>query len=229
MIQVLSELSFENRRYYVVSQNLKAQFYIKKWLYQEKREVLIPQFKEYLLDFLESQPKDKSDIFMNSFVGHGLPGYTIEQLSEFTGLATADIQIVIADLSLKFADYLNQKGGDFSKIINLVSRSQGLPTSVEETYALLQKGFTVEKIKQIRRLKESTIQEHLIIASILSNNFDYHQVLTSEDHRILQSIYSDDNLDDWKYQNLELSGHQIPFYKFRIYQVQRSKLNTDRT
>ena len=98
MIQVLSELSFENRRYYVVSQNLKAQFYIKKWLYQEKKKVLIPQFKEYLLDFLESQPKDKSDIFMNSFVGHGLPGYTIEQLSEFTGLATADIQIVIADI-----------------------------------------------------------------------------------------------------------------------------------
>lgn len=40
MIQVLSELSFENRRYYVVSQNLKAQFYIKSGSYQEK--VLIP-------------------------------------------------------------------------------------------------------------------------------------------------------------------------------------------
>ena len=63
----------------------------------------------------------------------------------------------------------------------------------------------------------------------MSNNFDYHQVLTSEDYRILQNIYSDDNLDGWKYQDLELSGYQMPFYKFRIYQVQRSKLNNDRT
>lgn len=71
-------------------------------------------------------------------------------------------------------------------------------------------GYDVEKIAQIRGLKEGTIIDHLIEWAILDNKFPFEdfQLLTQEE-----------TLLDYRYKDLVEENSEISFLQYRLSQI----------
>lgn len=221
LVQVISELSYHNKKYYVVNSPLRAQFALKKWLSLVKDRSELPQvLKQKLLTFLGEFPHEYGNIFMALFTGHANIGQTAEQITVLIPqFSKEEILLLWRDLSMQFAFFLLKEDGLFRQLIAPFSNLSQLSKSTEISYQLFKENLTANKIATQRNLKISTIKEHLLESAILRNDFSYSKIITHDDYSILMNTFKGNPID-WEYRQLD---NKIEFFKFRLFQIERSK------
>lgn len=228
MVQVASESSYHNSNYYVASSNLKGQFFIKNWLQIYGIKKLVSEISSALTNFLGYLNNTKADLFAAKLVGHMKNGMSDQQIADLLKISPVEVQITWKDLGLQFADYLF-KHQEFS--INQLVRVTVLPgiltPTIQKTAALFNQGKKVSEIMQIRRLRQSTIEEHLQILAILQPNFPFDRILSNQDIKILERVFEGAPIDQWHFDQLKQRNYSFSFLKFRLFAIMKTHDEND--
>lgn len=219
LFQILSELKHQNKKYYVASDNLEAQYYIKYWVKKFYSKKATDYLKEFLIDFLSTFEEHEASIFMSGFVGNEFYGFTNSQIKAKFNVTDQDINFIRKDILLDLAEKLLNSNTDFAKLIKVTLNNQVIPESAFETFRYLKAGQTIEQICELRKLKKSTVEEHIILLACLDEKFDFNIVLTNDEIKRLKATFLDVDVSRVSYAQLKEKIADFPFYKFRIYQI----------
>ncbi len=100
LVQVASELSYQNNKYFAITNDLKAQQLFKNWFRRYGKTTLLGEITTSLTDFLAHEPELNAQLFCEQLTGHGRLGQTKAQLAKSYQLQIAEIEVGWRDLVL---------------------------------------------------------------------------------------------------------------------------------
>lgn len=224
-IQVVSELSFVNRHYYPVVTSELTKFNIKEWISNNDKTILTKQVNLELRLFVQEIDTNSSLIFMNKLIGHNLNGLTNKQLANELNLSEMEIQLIYRDTINFFASWIEeQKQSVFKELVQSILKTGIISESAKETMRLITMGLSVSDVAKSRRLKTSTIFEHLLELAMISEKFPFDTFLTKKIINDLSEIMGRD-IDQVPFKIIQNKKPDINFFDYRLYQIYRSKID----
>ena len=221
LIQVVSELSYANKKYFVITNDLKAQQLTKKLLKSYGKEKLRLAVKESLENFLETNDPFKALLFSQTLTGHQYLGKTKEQLAREHDLAPEEVYIIQKDMLARYAAYLLKHSPELAPLVAYYKRQTILPKSVKITYQLFLEGNSLKQIERIRGLKPSTIQEHLLDCALLLKDMDKEKLLAREKRQAINQFFGKKDVLEWNFNALKAVMHEATFFEYRLTQIER--------
>ncbi|MCC7665955.1 helix-turn-helix domain-containing protein [Liquorilactobacillus satsumensis] len=222
LVQVTSELAYANKHYYVAAASDGAQAYFKRWFRTSKQQLQAATLGKMLLAFLKDKPTREADLFMAFFNGHGVVAATSAQLADKSNYNISDIVNLWRDYAVSFAWFLLHQDTYFQALVAPLFKQSLLSNSTAATYAQFLKGALPAQIAKSRKLRLSTINEHLLEAAIFEKNFAFKRLLSATEIEFLAGIFTGPP-SSWDYQVIEEHKKKIDFFKFRLFQIGRSK------
>ena len=212
-----------NSNYYVANQNLKAQFLIKSWLQVNDFETLATEVLECLAQFLDQCDPAKADLFTAKLVGHTQNGLSDGQIASQLGISPLEVSWTWRDLALQLAAFIQARSNlKIGQLVQITALPGALTPTIHQTAMLFNEGKTVDQIIQMRRLRRSTIEEHLQVWAIFQSDFPYEKILSESDLETLAKVYAENDIDRWRYADLQKQGIEMPFLKFRLYAIMKT-------
>ena len=123
--------------------------------------------------------------------GFGKIGLTPLQAAEMAGLESARYYFEFLNGLHAMFDRILEDPASYPLLAGLIKQPDKevpLTLSTEKTYMFLKKGYSIEEIAAVRKLKESTIEDHIveIVLSIKDFCIDSY-ILPEKQHRIMQA------------------------------------------
>lgn len=221
LVQVASEASWNNSRYYVAVDNFECQMVIKKWLKRYGMATLQKSLPHELSSFLQHEEALEAWIFCARLTGHDLVPATTEQLAIRSELTEDEVEIILLDLSSRFSLHLVQERSSLSDIVAHFQVKNSLYDKSRAALALVLDGANIPAIARQKQLKESTICEHLLNAAIIEKKFPYSFFLTNKEEKLLSDLLPED-IDQWQYGMIGQLQTKISFFKYRLFAIKRS-------
>lgn len=169
LLQTLSYGRMKVTNYQPVTTSFQAQqlvkhfyFSLRKTKWNNKGEMAQVVHDE-LLTFFAEQPEKITEWYLELLVGYQVPAYTMSQMANETPYKVTEMSLLItAYFSKIFVHFLHTDSflGHFFRFV--LANQHPWNQSVEITYQFWQKGLTIEEISHQRRLKPSTINDHLM-------------------------------------------------------------------
>lgn len=220
--QVMSEFSFDNRRYEPVLDNDHVMMIVKQWFHRLDKTSAVEMFSSELTEALSTLTDQQARFISTQLTGHGVPGFSIGQaIEQDSELTTDDAVYLNADIWTGIAKYFDLHNGIIHDLLQITRRDSPVSRSAQVTYQQFLSGKPLETIAHQRRLKIGTIREHLLENAIfMGEDFDYARIFNVDQLEQFKASYSG-NIDDWHVQANNSKDPQIFFY-FRLYQIMRS-------
>lgn len=95
--------------------------------------------------------------------------------------------------------------------------------STLETKKLIDEGSSLDEVATKRGLKLSTVSEHLIELAILDETYPIKELIPERDYRQIMGLFELNPTIG--YYEIEEQGYQIPFYIYRLLQIERRRTN----
>lgn len=221
MVQVASELSYQNSNYFVIANDLRTQYRFKEWLKKYGKERLLSEVQTSLAEFLSQEDPKLANLFCEQLTGHNQLGKTRNQLATIYDYSLTDLEVLWLDMCSRYAQFLLTKGQALSELVHFYKRNSLLSESNQKTYELFLAQKKLTEIAKIRGLKLGTIQEHLLNAALLLADFPFAQVLSSKLTSELKSFYGETPILEWDFKTLQATLPDISFFEYRLYQIER--------
>ncbi|MBC1975938.1 hypothetical protein HCB37_02790 [Listeria booriae] len=159
-VQVFSNWKHERKRYLPIVRDEETQFVVKQWLgsllQEETRSEVRTAFYRELTMWLQDA---KADLYVPRFSGGDYIGKTGLQIADELDMEPWAYYFEWLDGLHKLLAQLER----FPMLQKLMpDATRELTTSAQETLYLLRQGLDTERVMAIRRLKWSTIQDHLV-------------------------------------------------------------------
>lgn len=220
MIQVLTNQYKQYHSYIPIVNDVDVQQWIKQMYNKIKNH--IEQYLLFLYDDLHllfnHLPDYKVNLIVDRFSGYNHIGLSTHQLSEKYKLTKNDVFLYIQAtihqlLNLIFDHHFK------TKVIHLLVEDlpqiHMMTQSAQKTLKLLKQDLTIEQICDRRRLKKSTILDHLIEISWLDQTFEIDQYVTpTELNEIKRAIRETNSLQLRKIK--AVVGDDISYFQIRL-------------
>lgn len=224
--QVLSEYSYHNKKYAPMSFDDDELQAVKQWFHQQDKRAIVHDFKLELQTFLATLTTQQADFISAQLVGHENAGWSIEQLAKQMNMPTSDVSMLNYDLWAAFTGFFSESAGVIHNLLAPLIKPSPLSHSTQATYELYRQQQSIEQISRYRRLKPSTIREHLLeVAIFLPKQFPFQQLIPATILDQMKQQYTG-NIDHWQFTSQGKDDGQLFFY-FRLFQIMRSYCNND--
>ncbi|MFC5976012.1 YpbB family protein [Carnobacterium antarcticum] len=223
--QVLSEVRHGNKRYLPLEKEWKNQIWLKNWLNQhhQDKQTLAQQFGKEWLFLLNELTETNAEIIVAYLTGHGKIGKTRRQLAEHYGIEPLEAEIILTDCLAELIEWIERQPQMVPLFFSIYSETardySGITQSAAITQKYLLNGHSIEEIADLRRLKFSTISEHVIEISIVDPSFDLSLILPIEIREELNQMLSEK--PNLTYQELTEKRPDILFLWYRLAQIER--------
>lgn len=185
VVQSISHMLAVEMNFYPVVRDRQIQTWVKRQIGDPaKRERWKQELGEELWRLWEVLPEDVQQLLVAQLSGVSQVGKTIGQLAlqrrvapsflhvQFRyGLAVSMERVQRESSSFPLLSHLAEAGGE---------QAVGLSESAARTYALVQRGLPKEEIARIRRIKESTVEDHLAEIALRCPEWDCSDLLPDE-------------------------------------------------
>ncbi|WP_409289022.1 helix-turn-helix domain-containing protein [Peribacillus sp. SCS-37] len=178
LIQTLSYIVRHEKRFYPIQKDYKVQAWVKGFIasHQLSRDELAEAVLLEMTSLLDHSDSRSNDIFVMRLSSHGKTGLTFRQISEQTGLEESRAYYLFLEVLHLLAGSL-QAGREAYPVLNRLidgpaGRSAQITQSTLATYQYLLQGMDKKSIGQVRRLKESTIEDHIVELALMIPDFD---------------------------------------------------------
>lgn len=220
-VQVVSEYSYHNRQYYPLRADYRDKQAIKRWFSANKADVTT-RLPEALITFFKTQPEPAADLFSHLLTGHNTPGYTLSQLAAQTELSATTGQLMQTDALCQLAEQVLRDDQHVLTLLMNDLQQSPVSDSAMATLTAFQRGQSFDQISHQRKLKPSTVREHLLEAAIFLpvSAIPYDRLLPADLQRTFHTRLTG-AIDDWQYDTV--SDLDIEFWQFRLYAILRSK------
>jgi uncharacterized protein YpbB len=193
LIQVLSHFIRGEQRYYPVQRDSNIQSWIKSYL--NTPPVPIGQLSNNLYSELivignQVHFPDDASILVCRFTGGEQVGLTRVQAAETFNLDEDEYWYRFINVLTYVVEEVKSRELEFPVLYSIMSDlipEISLTQSSEETYKLLQRGFTIKRIAQFRKLKESTIEDHVVEIALNDNSYSIEPFISQDNiEQVLQ-------------------------------------------
>lgn len=215
--QVLSEVRHQNSHYLPIEKRVAEQTWLKSILKSlgEPKGIIAEKMGHEWLLLLEQTSIDNKALFIQQLEGNGQMRKTAGQLASETNLEEAEVVVSWHQGWLKIVAYLEENKAEtpiFTTLYQELTANGGLCSqSVQETYRYLVQGDSPKQIGDKRRLKASTIHDHLSEMALIYAAFPFERFL---DDRMLAYIDQAITAGEIKsYQEIQAEFLDIPFLK----------------
>ena len=170
-VQSLSYSVHGNMSFYPISKDETTQSWVKEHfpVLKEKRVLLAEElFKEIRL-YLQKLPDHQASFFVMRLSGVGRTGLTVNQLADFHEMSDEEAMIRFQGVIHGLLSEIQNNSTQYPILGSMTEGAGGhlpLTLSTKQTYKLLEDGMSIEQIAQTRRLKRSTIEDHLVEIAI---------------------------------------------------------------
>lgn len=218
-IQTYANLSMANHSFQPISDRLSVQKWVKRFYAQNQSiETWLATAYEYLEKFLSEIDEQQAQIFVDRLTGYRKYGLSIQQLALKYNLSTDDVYLRLTGCYHQLISFIEKNKITFLKEFipeddhNL---NQFMTQSALKTYQFISKGFSMEKTMQLRRLKRSTIEDHIVELTYAIPEFD---LLPYIDQAGLNDIWSKiEEIDDHRLAKIKkLLGDQYSYFQIRL-------------
>ncbi len=196
IVQTLSHQRKGDMKFIPIQQNEVVQHWVKNFL--KSNQFDNGQFQETLLEeivsSLEQLTNDDREktIVVKRLGGMKQPGFTWQQISLHENLTEMDVQLLYIACLHSWIDEITSIEGKYpllSKIAHQVRIELPLTDSANQTAQLFKKGYSIDEISIIRKLKTSTIEDHIVELAMNDRNFPYQNFLNEKDvQNVLNAI-----------------------------------------
>lgn len=211
LVQASSNKEAGIQSYVAIVDNPEAQLWVKKVFatFQNKLARLNQSLYEELERLLSGHDPIQAELFTHRLTGGGWIGLTMDQLKEKFSLSKEDVLLGLRHTYY----YLFQQAKmdqDAYPVLHLCTRglqaSHLVTASAGKTYQLIAQGLSLEEIVTIRRLKKSTIQDHIVEAALVTPDFDVSPFLTADQVVEINQKAVDLNTQRLKHIHQDLGG-----------------------
>lgn len=229
-MQVVSEYAYHNAKYAPVTVGYGHMLAVKQWFHRADRKQLVAAVYhdlDQLTTGLASADERLAAFLVDGLVGHNLPALTNDQLATHLQLSMADMLVLNHDLLLGVAAYCQHVPGPLQDLLAPLLNAGPLSNSTALTLNLYQQGATLEQIAARRRLKLSTVREHLLEVAILCpEQLNWDQLLPSAKRAALAKRYSDPDVTSWHFNPAGQDAGDA-FFNYRLFQILQGRKNHD--
>jgi uncharacterized protein YpbB len=186
--QAISNSVYSNTHYSPVVRSRDAIAQVKAFYpksERERNERSVSLYSEFYRILRDADPIS-AEVFVMKLSGFDRIGLTFEQLA-------AEMDITKLECILRFKSVLHhlfRQASESSEAFPIVSKLIGknmdkppLTFSAMQTYELLKNNKTVSDIIKIRRLKESTLEDHLVEIARVIPEFSIHPYISDMDYK----------------------------------------------
>jgi uncharacterized protein YpbB len=177
LVQVLSHYIRKEQKYYPVQREQEIQEWMKRFIRENKED--IDNLNEILLDELvkllsnEDFPDDPV-LFTNMLTGGEQIGLTTLQAAEKLNIEPDEFRFRYLNVLHYLVNEILENYDRYPLLYSLLKQqkqAQILTQSTKETYRLLTRGMEVDVIAKVRKLKKSTIEDHLVEIALVDPQF----------------------------------------------------------
>lgn len=221
VVQSLSHQVHNKRAFIPIERNEKIQRWVRQFLVKNdyKNRSLQPLLYEEISTSLTKLQVNEQikELIIYRLTGYNEPGFTWQQLAFGFQLQEMDAQLLyISGLHTWLAEIERAKANYplLTQMAENIRVEALLTNSALETAQLYKKGHSVEEISHIRRLKMSTIEDHLVEMAMNEPNFSIEQFVSKEDQQqILQAV------EDYETKRLKTLKEILPhvsYFQLRV-------------
>lgn len=192
-IQTFANRSIENNQFQPINEDLAIQQWVRSY-YQSQQDIKswLMNTYQHLTTFLATIDEKQATIFVNRLSGYRNYGQTIQQLAMKHNLSNHDVHLILAATYHQLIDYIETN--QVKLLAQFIPEQQQqtkkfITQSAQQTNRLLNQGYTIDQIIDIRRLKRSTIEDHIVELAYAIPNLNLSNYFKSEDlNEILEEI-----------------------------------------
>ena len=220
LVQVLSHYIRDEQKYYPVQRDREVQRWIKRFLYSPP--VPLKDLNHHLFSELVSLMKnetfpDDAELLICRLTGGEYIGLTRGQAADNYRMSEDEYWFrflnVLHYLIKEVSEQKTEYPIFYSIIVDLVPEIS-LTQSSEETYKLLKRGFGIERIAEIRRLKESTVEDHVVEIALNDSQFSIEGFVPMEE--INQIIQKAKEVNKRKLKPIKEALPQLSYFQIRL-------------
>jgi len=220
-IQTLLNAQKNNFNFIPIIDSSPITEWVRTYYYQTKQNLDQIHLKLYgeLMHLLQSLPDQWAAIFVDRLTGFQAYGLNTFQLANKYQLATEDIPIIEKSITHYMLATINHDNRSFPILSAFMKRHHAniaMTMSAKKTYGLLKQGYSLEQIAQIRLLKKSTIEDHIIEIALNDVTFPYETYLSATVmNEIRQAIHE---TKGYKLKDIKDKLHEdISYFQIRLY------------
>lgn len=217
-VQVVSHLSYGNKQYIPLEQSPLYQKQVKMYIKSLPKPLLIKTIKSEWTYIFSHLGQEDADFFAQQFSGYNQTGKTSFQLIETKQKAFE--QFLTKKAKLHHLLFVIEQMPEPSFIKKMIQPllNQNENKSMAETRAYLETQCSLEILAQQRRIKISTIKDHLIELA-LTHDFPFERFISDKTDCILTEQLKP--YQEWEYRTIKNSFPELDYFEFRLYQIQK--------
>lgn len=220
-IQTYSNLANNNYQFIPITSNQDIQRWIKNHYkqYRSNKKTWLQAVYQELLNFLEQLPSLYARIFVHRLSGHNKIGLSINQLARKEDLHPIDVQIILTSILHDFIYQIRTKSLHSPYVEEVIpyeqQQSNFITESAKKTNQWLMKGFSLEQIAKIRKLKASTIEDHVIEIAYMNPEFSIEQFIAPHAYQSIHAVIAQTKTKKLK-QIKAILGDQYSYFEIRL-------------
>jgi uncharacterized protein YpbB len=174
LIQTISHLHAGISQFMPVTRDETTLNWVKNYLLSQRmpRDEWLNRIYSELDAILSDLPNIEADLLAHRLSGFQCDGLSISQLSESTGKSTIEIVLLLTSGLHRMTKKIHEEDGhNMLKQLLDNDMSVGLTESARKTLAMLKTGYGPEEIAKYRRLKLTTVQDHIVETAFCDPTF----------------------------------------------------------
>ncbi|EIJ78716.1 hypothetical protein PB1_14199 [Bacillus methanolicus PB1] len=176
-VQVCSNLINRKPDYVPVQKKKETLYWLKNFIAKQEKDrfLLAEQLYNELTAYFEAYHQIEPAILVIRFTGYNRIGLTEHQAAEKLGMEHTYYRVSFLNLLHYMIETITKSPARFPLLHSLIQKAGKfipLTNSAKKTYELLNTGMPLERIAQVRNLKRSTIEDHIVEIALNMKDFD---------------------------------------------------------
>lgn len=191
----------------------------------KEAEILHSLYNE-LSDLLQKFSDVEANIFVDRLTGFNHYGMSLNQLAGRYKLPLMDVYLLLTGVIHRILSEVIHHRKSYPLIAFIISdlqKQSTLTKSADYTLELWKKGLTISEIASRRRLKESTIRDHLVEIAFYVDDFPIEQYIHNEKLQQIQQAM--EKVNSYKLKDIkQLIDEDISYFQIRLVLAVQNKL-----
>ncbi|KSU89534.1 recombinase RecQ [Priestia veravalensis] len=219
-IQTISNLQYFQKGFLPITQDPEIIQWVKAYLFSQSysREELAKRLFNELKCILTKCSSQNADVFVQHLSGYKRIGLTKSQLAEYYKMNEHYVHLLMISVVHQIIEQISECRSEFpvlQQFIQDVHMTVPLTASTVKTYEWLQKGKSLKEVARIRRLKESTIEDHIAELALFLPNFTIDDYVKVEDQKEIMNAFEALNTNQLKEIKKRVSDH-LTYFQIRL-------------
>lgn len=187
VIQALSYQSSNTKQFIPIQRDEQIQHFARAFLLQNKYQAghLQQELFREITESIEKLPITilQKELLINRLTGNNMPGFTWQQLAFDANMSEMDVQLLYISALHNWLLEIPNNYTYLGRIAENIQVDIVLTGSAYQTAEFFKQGHSITEIASLRRLKQSTIEDHIVEYAMSEPKFPFENFVSLVDQK----------------------------------------------